>query len=161
MSSGSVIQSQRGAFIVLEGLDRSGKTTQYRSEPKTGPIIDAFLREAKSPFDDGEAVHLLFSANRWLLDPKMRADLARGVNLITDRYSFSGVAYSLAKGLDKTWSCTPEVGLLKPDIVIFLDAKPAATTARCGFGGEVLERSDFQKSVYRHMKAVYSEVYWQ
>lgn len=132
-----------------------------RSEPKTGQVIDTFLREAKSVDEDREVIHLLFSTNRWILAKQIREDLARGVNLIVDRYSFSGVAYSLAKGLDKSWVCTPEVGLPRPDVVLFFDIDSTVTATRGGFGDEVLERSDFQKNVYDHMKGIYNESYWQ
>ncbi|KAH0836492.1 thymidylate kinase [Lanmaoa asiatica] len=86
--------SARGAFIVIEGLDRSGKSTQAvrlidriqstttdsassGSPPKAvllkfpdrttaiGKMIDAYLR-SESELDD-HAIHLLFSANRWEL----------------------------------------------------------------------------------------------
>ncbi|KAJ3989397.1 P-loop containing nucleoside triphosphate hydrolase protein [Lentinula detonsa] len=78
--------TRRGAFVVVEGLDRSGKTTQTgilrqriqeagkeisvaevavdRSTP-IGKMIDAYLR-SQSDLDD-HVVHLLFSANRWEL----------------------------------------------------------------------------------------------
>lgn len=77
----------RGAFIVIEGLDRSGKSTQaailqsrlQRGEQSAravlikfpdrttaiGKMIDAYLR-SQSELDD-HAIHLLFSANRWEL----------------------------------------------------------------------------------------------
>jgi len=73
----------RGALIVLEGTDRSGKSTQvarlvaslnargvraeaWRFPDRTttvGRLIDAYLQSSVE-LDDG-AVHLLFSANRW------------------------------------------------------------------------------------------------
>jgi dTMP kinase len=73
----------RGAFIVLEGADRAGKTTQctmlveylkgqgvtaemWRFPDRTtaiGKMIDSYLT-SQSDIDDA-AVHLLFSANRW------------------------------------------------------------------------------------------------
>ena len=74
---------KRGAFILFEGVDRCGKTTQAKRLVETlsaagqptvfmrfpdrdtaiGSQIDAYLRNA-SDLDD-HAVHLLFSANRW------------------------------------------------------------------------------------------------
>jgi dTMP kinase len=74
---------RRGALIVLEGCDRSGKSTQARKiveelnsagKPTTlmsfpdrttaiGVLIDAYLKGDKDMHD--RAVHLLFSANRW------------------------------------------------------------------------------------------------
>jgi len=172
----------RGMMIVLEGLDRSGKTTQAqkllgyfqsrgksarvqrfpdRSEPMSGPVIDAFLKNAQSVGESREAIHLIFAANRWLLAQKIREELAKGVNLILDRYSFSGVAYSMAKGLDKRWACQPEVGLPKPDLVLFFEATPDQVQNRAGFGDEVLERSDFQRLVYANMQSLMDHTYWR
>lgn len=73
----------RGAFIVLEGADRAGKSTQcqllvdhlkargvaaelWRFPDRTtavGKMINSYLT-SQSEIDDA-AVHLLFSANRW------------------------------------------------------------------------------------------------
>lgn len=75
--------SSRGALIVLEGLDRCGKTSQsgrlykYLDEQGhsveswrfpdrntgVGQMISSYLAN-KSQLDD-HAIHLLFSANRW------------------------------------------------------------------------------------------------
>jgi len=46
-----------------------------------------------------EAIHLMFSANRWEMKEQILKDLTNGVTLICDRYAFSGVAYSAAKVL--------------------------------------------------------------
>ncbi|XP_058521229.1 thymidylate kinase isoform X3 [Ochotona princeps] len=74
---------RRGALIVLEGMDRSGKTTQsrrlvaalrtagHRAEllrfpersTEIGKLLSSYL-EKKSDMED-HSVHLLFSANRW------------------------------------------------------------------------------------------------
>jgi len=69
----------RGAFIVLEGVDRCGKTTQaarltealgaefMRFPDRTtaiGVMINSYLAQGVDM--DDRAVHLLFSANRWV-----------------------------------------------------------------------------------------------
>lgn len=172
----------RGAFIVLEGLDRSGKSTQAhklheyfnkaglkscirrfpdREEKVSGKILDDFLKNSKDVNESKEAFHLIFSANRWLVAPKIREELASGLNLIVDRYSYSGIAYSLSKGLDKQWVCQSEVGLPKPDLVLFLDIDPENAEMRCGFGDEVMERTDFQKLVYSNMNTIFDPSIWQ
>lgn len=132
-----------------------------RSEPNTGPAIDSLLRNAKSTAQDSEAIHPLFSANRWFLAQKVREDLSRGVHVIADRYSFSGIAYALAKGLDKSWVCAPELCLPKPDVALFFDIAPAVAATRGGYGNEVLERTTFQHAVYGHMKRIFNESYCQ
>jgi dTMP kinase len=75
--------SNRGALILLEGLDKAGKSTQctrlttslealghkvlhLRFPDRTTPIgkmIDAYLKGGSEVED--HAIHLLFSANRW------------------------------------------------------------------------------------------------
>lgn len=106
---------KRGALIVLEGCDRSGKTTQCRkiveslknkqifaetfSFPDrttvTGKLITEYLLN-KTELSD-KAIHLLFSANRWELSKKMERLINDGVTLIIDRYAYSGVAFSAVK----------------------------------------------------------------
>ncbi|KAH8103915.1 thymidylate kinase [Cristinia sonorae] len=107
--------SKRGAFVVIEGLDRSGKSTQAetlikrlqaadipsklikfpdRSTP-IGKLIDSYLR-SETELDD-HAIHLLFSANRWELASSIVKDLEAGTVIICDRYAFSGIAFSASK----------------------------------------------------------------
>lgn len=105
----------QGKFIVFEGLDRCGKSTMVRllheSSPETtavysfpnrstpiGKMIDSFL-SSKAEFN-AEAIHLLYSANRWECVNEIKTLLSEGKTVICDRYWFSGVAYSFAKGLD-------------------------------------------------------------
>ncbi|KAF9075227.1 P-loop containing nucleoside triphosphate hydrolase protein [Rhodocollybia butyracea] len=109
--------AQRGAFVVIEGLDRSGKTTQteiirkliqeagkevvcIKFPDRTTPIgqmIDSYLR-SHSDLDD-HVVHLLFSANRWELASAILGHLDKGKIVLCDRYAFSGIAFSVAKSL--------------------------------------------------------------
>ncbi|CAG9983522.1 unnamed protein product [Clonostachys byssicola] len=159
---------RRGAFVVLEGLDRSGKTTQVKlmeqrfvelGKPvKTvrfpdrttliGQMIDGYLR-SNVEMDD-HAIHLLFSANRWEAASNIKALLARGVNVISDRYFHSGVVYSAAKGnpaLGMEWARAPEVGLPRPDMVVFLDLTPEEAEKRGGWGEEKYEKGAMQRRV--------------
>uniref|UniRef100_A0A0K0E954 dTMP kinase n=1 Tax=Strongyloides stercoralis TaxID=6248 RepID=A0A0K0E954_STRER len=165
--------AKRGIFIVLEGIDRSGKTTQSkclidylmkkglkthlrrvpdRNEPLTGPAIDKFLQTATSVEQSKNTLHLLFSANRWAIIDEIKSLLNDGIIVICDRYVYSGISYSLAKGLERKWVISSDVGLPKPDIVLFFDIAPESTRARDGFGEEVFEKKSFQDIVYKEMK---------
>ncbi len=67
-----------------------------------------------------------------------------------DRYAYSGVAFSAAKGvsgMDLTWCAQPDAGLPAPDAVFFMDIPVDKAAARAGFGGERYENPVFQKVV--------------
>ena len=93
----------RGLFIVIEGTDKSGKTTQVRRladslkkaspveiisfpdrDTPIGKLLDGYLK-GKVDLDD-HAVHLLFSANRWQMDSTIKYLLESGITVIADRY---------------------------------------------------------------------------
>lgn len=159
--------AQRGALIVLEGLDRCGKTTQcdrlvsfldgrglaveaWRFPDRNtaiGRMISSYLMN-NTQLDD-QAIHLLFSANRWEKRLLMENKLKNGTTLVVDRYSYSGVSFSAAKGLDINWCKAPERGLIAPDLVIYMDISPEEAARRGSYGVERYEQLDFQKNVAR------------
>ncbi|XP_072540175.1 thymidylate kinase [Salminus brasiliensis] len=157
---------RRGALIVLEGVDKAGKTTQCKRlvqalqqsgrqaelmrfpdrTTQIGQLISSYL-EKKSDLED-HTVHLLFSANRWELVPLIKQKLEQGINLVVDRYAFSGVAFTSAKpGFSLEWCKHPDVGLPKPDLVMFLQLNPTVAAERGEFGAERYETSSFQQTV--------------
>lgn len=73
--------------------------------------------------------------------------LEAGTTIIADRYSYSGVAFSAAKGLDKGWCEAQEVGLPAPDAVFYLSLSLEEAAGRGGFGEERYERRDMQEKV--------------
>ncbi|KAG2171590.1 hypothetical protein INT43_008316 [Umbelopsis isabellina] len=162
--------AKRGALIVVEGCDRSGKSTQCAKlveylaannmkaqllkfpgkclthrTTSTGQMINSYLTNAAELND--QAVHLLFSANRWEAMDNMRALLLSGTTLVVDRYAYSGVAFTAAKGLDISWCRNPDIGLLTPDLVLFLDLPIESAERRGGFGEERYEKRDMQIKV--------------
>ncbi|OVA15378.1 Thymidylate kinase [Macleaya cordata] len=172
MDSGP-IDNPRGALVVLEGLDRSGKTSQasgllsylerlglsaelWRFPDRNtcvGQMISSYLTN-KSHLDD-QTIHLLFSANRWEKRSLMESKLKSGTTLIVDRYSYSGVAFSSAKGLDIEWCKGPERGLLAPDLVVYLNIPPEKASERGGYGGEKYEQLEFQRKVAQHYEILH------
>lgn len=65
-----------------------------------GKLINSYLTN-KDNFTD-EGIHLLFTLNRWEARKQMEQLLQDGTTLIVDRYSYSGVAFSSAKG-EHSW----------------------------------------------------------
>ncbi|GME72912.1 unnamed protein product [Ambrosiozyma monospora] len=156
----------RGALIAIEGLDRTGKSTQteilintlkQQGKPvelikfpdrttQIGQLINKYLTDKQFQLSD-QSAHLLFSANRWELVEKINKLLTQGVTVLLDRYVYSGVAYSAAKGLNFQWCLNPDLGLPKPDVVLFLKFKDDGNMKRDGFGDERYEVDEFQKKV--------------
>lgn len=108
-------------------------------------MIDSYLKST-SQLDD-HAIHLLFSANRWELAAKIQADVNEGWTVIMDRYAYSGVVFSAAKGLGYEYCRSPDTGLPRPDAVIFLDLSAADAAKRGGFGEERYEVPKVQRRV--------------
>ncbi|XP_076807686.1 thymidylate kinase-like [Clavelina lepadiformis] len=161
--------SGRGALVVVEGIDRSGKTTQcaklvsallsqgHKVEAmkfpdrttKTGKMINAYLQRDQTL--DDHVVHLLFSANRWEQCSNMLENLHKGVSLIVDRYAYSGAAYTSAKqGFTLDWCKNPDKGLPDPDLVLFLNLSSKEAESRGGYGDEIYEKVEFQKKVHNN-----------
>ena len=167
MDNQEVIKNKKGLFIVFEGLDRSGKSTQssklfehFQKElnlpaqklnfpdrnGKTGKLLSDYLKNSEEMSD--EAVHLLFAMNRWEKYSQLKSQLCQeGINLICDRYAYSGVAYTAAKGLDFNWCLNADRGLIEPDIIFYIDIDKDTIQNRAGFGDERYEKADFQEKV--------------
>ncbi|KAF9499495.1 thymidylate kinase, partial [Pleurotus eryngii] len=170
---------RRGAFIVVEGLDRSGKTTQcaalherlvesgvvaelIKFPDRTtviGQMIDSYLK-SQSDMDD-HLIHLLFSANRWELASSIERQLREGTSIVCDRYAFSGIAFSASKGLSYAWCRSPDIDLPAPDVTIFLDVSPEKAKERGGYGEERYEKEEMQKKVRQVFRRIEAEMQGQ
>lgn len=156
--------------MLIEGLDRSGKSTQasiltnkfnngklIKFPDRTtniGKIINHYLTDETFELSD-QAAHLLFSSNRWELALSIVDDLNAGSTVVMDRYIYSGIAYSLAKSYgqpspqmgDIDWLYSPDKGLPKPDLTLFLTLDLDQLSNRAGWGDERYEKQEFQKTV--------------
>lgn len=147
----------RGKLIVFEGLDKTGKTScieklkVYLNADEIEHIVFAFpsknslteniIAACKSGLTElhPKALHLIFSANRWEKIATIQAYLNNGINVICDRYFYSGIAYSVGKySLDFDWCCKTEEGLILPDIVFYLTANKDVLLER-GYGEDAFE----------------------
>lgn len=150
-------------FVVFEGIDQSGKSTQvellkdaclrsaaahkiqaevFSFPTRIGPIgelIDLYLKKKILLCD--QAIHLLFSSDRWEMKNKLENSILNNKLVIADRYIYSGIAYSVAKGLDIRWCEKSDEGLPIPDLVIYMKSE------RYLNGPEVFETKLFQEKV--------------
>jgi len=150
----------RGKFIAVEGCDKVGKTTLVKRisatndcvtlqfpdrTTKTGKIIDEYLK-GQYNLTPTEA-NMLFVDNKREKQQFIKETLLSGKNLIVDRYVHSGIVYSLANKVTLNYCMASNVGLIKPDVVCFIDERYNQT--------ESLERYDdeeFQNLVYANFQ---------
>lgn len=133
-------------FIVLEGLDGAGTTTQaaklqahctrrgtasfLTNEPTSDPI-GAFIRrlltgQERAPDGstyrpDENAMGLLFAADRLAHSRVIESRLEAGEHVICDRYVFSSMAYqTLDPSISPDWVIDVNQGCAVPDLTLFL-----------------------------------------
>lgn len=148
-----------GLFLVLEGIDGSGTTTQARllserltlsgqrvlltREPTSGPV-GRFLRQALAGAleDEGcpvelswDTMALLFSADRMdHLRREILPALERGMIVVSDRYDLSSLIYQSATCPEGPaalgWLRALNEKAMRPDLTLVLDVDADAAAAR-------------------------------
>ncbi|MGC8662611.1 MAG: dTMP kinase [Candidatus Micrarchaeia archaeon] len=156
-----------GLFVVFEGLDGAGSTTQasllesyLRKEKKVlltkeptsgivGGLIRATLQGDLSI--SSETLQLLFAADRsYHLKKEIEPALAKDYVVISDRYFFSSLAYGVSSGLDKGWLVKINEKFRLPDVSIFIDVNPEVCIKRISnnrFAAELFEKEESLKKV--------------
>ncbi len=165
----------RGKFIVVEGLDGSGKGTQtallcaylksqgrnvYPTAEPTESVTGGMIRDVLSGARQRTSSELaaLFLADRVAhnMNPVngIEKTLEAGIDVVCDRYYYSSIAYQ-AVGKDRQWVIDMNLncpGILKPDICIFFDVDPESCHERIENGRvylEIFERDPEQINAIR------------
>jgi dTMP kinase len=170
--SSAICRRAAGRFIVLEGIDGSGTTTQgqalvaaferagqrahFTHEP-SGLPIGLLLRQLLSGGPELErpawdALALLFAADRLQhLSSEIEPLLARGVTVVSDRYDLSSLAYQSATApggaAELPWLRAINQRARRPDVTLVFDVDAAvAEQRRAQRGGrpELFERRELQ-----------------
>jgi len=155
-----------GLFIVLEGIDGAGTTTQAQrlvewlgaqgreavvtAEPTGGPVgrmIRQILQGGPVDEATGETVAvdettmgLLFAADRSChLENIVLPAMAAGKVVVSDRHYLSSVAYQ-SVGVEMGWVETLNSRFRRPDLTVMLDIAPEASLRRKQAQGQPAER---------------------
>jgi dTMP kinase len=150
-------------FIVLEGIDGAGTTTQTarlverltrlgRSaratrEPSQGPVgrlLREILQGAHRPSDqaamNGNTLALLFAADRRdHLQREIEPLLLGGHDVVSDRYLLSSLAYQ-AEEADRAWVASLAREIRTPDLTLLLDVPVEVAAQRRRAAGRSQER---------------------
>ena len=149
-----VINQKKGRFIVLEGIDGSGTTTQSKlitnylfdkskenhifltREPtysQFGLEARKLLKEGKDPRENVLNFLYLFTKDREEhYKNQIKPNLEKGIHVICDRYELSTFAYQSTQGADKEqiYNEHRKLGIGHPDIYFILDADPKIAMSR-------------------------------
>lgn len=159
-------RTSRGAFICIEGLDGSGKTTQakilvknlrrkgfdavYTTEPsvgKVGKLIRSFVLDRKERVPAALEA-LLFAADRVdHMENVIKPLLKQGRVVVCDRYVYSTLAYQGAAGLDLNWIELVNRFALKPDLALLVDVPSDVVVQRLKRKKTVMETKRNQEKV--------------
>lgn len=160
---------KKGKFIVFEGIDGSGKSTQadrlvrylksknikavVTNEPQSDRPVGMLIRQAlkKQISFDEKTIALLFAADRLDHIQRISEKLDEGFWVVCDRYYFSSFAYN-DTALNKEWiiSVNSEaMNALKADMTIFLDVPCDISLSRVSKRGEreIFENTERQNRV--------------
>ncbi len=164
------------SFVVLEGIDGAGTTTQARelrqrlaergiaclvtAEPSSG-VVGKLIRTSLGLVDDPPDpayMALLFAADR--LDhwrEEISPALERGEWVISDRYLWSSLSYQ-SQTLPIEWVRTLNRYARPPDLTILVDTDPVKALNRISMDGrkkEIFDDLEMQNKIRR----VYIELY--
>jgi dTMP kinase len=171
------VEKAKGKLIIIEGLDKSGKTTQSKLlfnfyetvysgqvrlmnfpdySTRIGSEIKLFL-QGKVEYPN-EVKHILLSANRW--EKKFEIERLREQNriIILNRYYQSNLAYGLANGLNFEWLVNLDNGLPKEDIVIILDIDPIISYKRGMENDFILDKFERDKIFLKKARKNYLDL---
>lgn len=180
------METTRGRFVVLEGIDGAGTTTQVARlaerlkkgarpvratrEPSDGPV-GTLVRQVltgRIVLPGGRApgwatMALLFAADRMdHVESEIVPFISSGGIMLSDRYDASSLAYqsvSSGRGGDATvdWIHSLNRYALRPDLTIVLDVPPSLAAARREARGEAAQLYE-QNEVQQALAAFYKEL---
>lgn len=171
-----------GRFIVLDGVDGCGKSTQARlltealqarrepalhvREPGStgvGERLRELILSREYDLDAGVEALLLLAARRQMLREVVAPALERGEHVVCERFHSSTFAYqAVAGGLGEPavlelfrWAASPE-----PDHLVLLELSPDEAQRRAGPAGDRIEARgvEFQREVAAGYRR-YAEVF--
>ncbi len=129
-----------GSFIVVEGPDASGRSTQIKKITekleadghavvntglKRSDLISKGIIEAKRNYVGRRTMALYYAADfADQLENKIIPALKAGFVVISDRYIYTLIARSSVRGINKNWLHQLHSFAIKPDLIFYLNVDP-------------------------------------
>jgi dTMP kinase len=162
-----------GTFIVIEGADGAGTTTQSKKiadqmdaywtcEPTDNSIGEKVDEMISSDEHSPESIALGFAADRMVhLEEEVIPHLEKGETVICDRYYHSSLIYQSVLGANYKWVKKLNQEALKPDLTFIMDISAEEGMSRVenrGKDGNIFEELDFQQKVVLKYRDINEEM---
>lgn len=177
------MEKSSGKFIVFEGIDGCGKSTQFSlfskylfckskynhvfltREPYKKREIREMLQKDESPFSEAEKLAHLFVQDREqhvkdIIHPTLEKE---GI-VVSDRYKYSTIVYQSTQGIPIQNLIDMHKDMPSPDIVFIIDLPAEIAKGRMDGEKERAKEQKFEKSVdfqetLRHMYLALPEIF--
>ncbi len=169
---------EKGKFIVFEGLDGSGQSTQaerlvkylknkkikvHLTKEPTNNLVGGLIRgQLQGDWKSTpECLQLLFAADRaHHLEREVASLLERGINVVCDRYFFSSIAFGSLEIDDWDWLKNINKRFPVPDMVLYLKVSPKICIKRISenrFSFELFEKEKKLEMIEKSYKRLSQE----
>lgn len=158
---------QKGVFIVFEGIDGSGKTSQTfllkefldkkgydvillrePTEGAWGKKIRTLLSNGRKGVSPEEELNLFIEDRKENINKNILPAIKGNKIIVQDRYYFSSIAYQGALGIDpRQIRAMNEAFAIKPDLLFYLEIKSALGLKRIDKSRKE-KRDTFEKKLY-------------
>jgi dTMP kinase len=170
--------SQRGIYVVIEGIDGTGKTelaarlvppllARGHSISSFHEPADRFLRDEfrRLKTMDAFAAALCLTVDREMLRPQIERALEHGDVVVQDRSFYSTLAYQYAALNPDRWRELERIELalaIEPDIVLYLNAPIETAIKRVEATGQIDpdEGAAYLERVHRKFEQMFQPPRW-
>lgn len=134
--------ANKGKFIVFYGINNLGKSTQaqklverlknegekaeylkypvYELEP-SGKMINNYLREGNKYGLSAREAQIMYALNRTQYEHKLQEKLEAGINVVSEDYTGTGLAWGITTGVDEEFLKYINKHLLREDLAFLFD----------------------------------------
>jgi len=116
------------AKILVEKLNKEGVRTEYLKYPiydlaPSGPTLNNYLRGGNLFKLTPREAQIIYALNRTQYEKELRSKLERGITIIAEDYTGTGLAWGMGAGVDEQFLKYINQHLLNEDLVILLDGQ--------------------------------------
>jgi dTMP kinase len=150
------------AKLLTDYLNKKGKRTHITKEPTSGLIGGLIKSQLTHDWRSSpECLQLLFSADRaYHLEKEIIPLLKKGINVISDRYFFSTMAYGNLEIKDLDWLIEINKKFIFPDLTFFLKVSPKVCIERIKkdrFEITLFEKEEILERVWKNYEKLAKE----